>query len=79
MAPFLPGDLITFSGFRRGDEVIAFSIVAQNVQITTGDDIVYIRMELALLGIFSPSPAAEIADSRVSPLPCPPPKQPYRC
>ncbi|KAK4675057.1 hypothetical protein QC764_501720 [Podospora pseudoanserina] len=64
MAPFLPGDLITFSGFRRGDEVIAFSIVAQNVQITTGDDIVYIRMELALLGIFSPSPAAEIADSR---------------
>ncbi|KAK4175204.1 hypothetical protein QBC36DRAFT_347292 [Triangularia setosa] len=64
MAPFLPGDLITFSGLRRGDEVLAFSIVAQNVQITTGDDIVYIRMELALLGIFSPSPAAEIAGSR---------------
>ncbi|KAK4204632.1 hypothetical protein QBC40DRAFT_250032 [Triangularia verruculosa] len=64
MAPFLPGDLITFSGFRRGDEVIAFSIVAQNVQITTGDNIVYIRMDLALLGIFSPNPAAETADSR---------------
>lgn len=66
MAPFQAGDFITFSGFRRGSEVIAFSIVAQNVQINTLGDIVYVRMELGLLGIDNPSPNAEIAESRVS-------------
>ncbi|KAI3392026.1 hypothetical protein diail_6322 [Diaporthe ilicicola] len=64
MAPFQVGDFITFTGFRRGGEVIAFSIVAQNVQITTLGDIVYLRMELGLLGIDNPSPNAEIAESR---------------
>ncbi|KAH8788249.1 hypothetical protein F5883DRAFT_657886 [Diaporthe sp. PMI_573] len=64
MAPFQVGDFITFSGFRRGSEVIAFSIVAQNVQINTLGDIVYIRMELGLLGIDNPSANAEIAESR---------------
>ena len=66
MAPFQVGDFVTFSGFRRGSEVIAFSIVAQNVQINTLGDIVYIRMELGLLGIDNPSANAEIAESRVS-------------
>lgn len=66
MAPFQVGDFITFSGFRRGSEIIAFSIVAQNVQINTLGDIVYIRMELGLLGIDNPSANAEIAESRVS-------------
>lgn len=66
MAPFQVGDFITFSGFRRGSEVIAFSIVAQNVQINTLGDIVYLRMELGLLGIDNPSANAEIAESRVS-------------
>lgn len=65
MAPFLPGDFITFSGFRKGSEVVAFSIVAQNVQILTLGDIVYVRMELGLLGIDNPNPNAEISDSRV--------------
>ncbi|KAF6805575.1 hypothetical protein CMUS01_14582 [Colletotrichum musicola] len=64
MAPFQAGDFITFSGFRRGSEVIAFSIVAQNVQINTLGDIVYVRMEEGLLGIDNPSPNAEIAESR---------------
>ncbi|KAK1961530.1 hypothetical protein LY78DRAFT_617528, partial [Colletotrichum sublineola] len=64
MAPFQAGDFITFSGFRQGGEVIAFSIVAQNVQITTLGDVVYVRMELGLLGIDNPSPNAEIAESR---------------
>lgn len=66
MAPFQVGDFVTFSGFRRGTEVIAFSIVAQNTQINTLGDIVYIRMELGLLGIDNPSANAEIAESRVS-------------
>jgi hypothetical protein len=65
MAPFLPGDFVTFAGFRRGSEVIAFSIVAENVMITTLGDLIYVRMELGLLGIDNLSPNAEIAESRV--------------
>ncbi|KAK7431030.1 hypothetical protein QQZ08_002560 [Neonectria magnoliae] len=64
MAPFQTGDFITFTGFRKGNEVIAFSIVAQNVQIQTLGDIVYVRMELGLLGIDNPNPNAELAESR---------------
>lgn len=65
MAPFLPGDFITFSGFRRGNEMIVFTIVAQNVQILTLGNIVYVRMELARIGIDNPSPNADGAESRV--------------
>ncbi|KAK3365381.1 hypothetical protein B0H63DRAFT_498279 [Podospora didyma] len=66
MTPFLPGDFITFSRFRRSrNEVICFSIVAQNVQITTTRDIIYVRMELALVGIYSPDPNSELADSHL--------------
>lgn len=66
MAPFLAGDFVTFSGIRRGNEVVAFSIVAQNVMVITLGDLVYVRMELGLLGIDNVSPNTEIAESRVS-------------
>jgi hypothetical protein len=65
MVPFLAGDFITFAGVRRGGEFIAFSIVAQNVMITTLGDLVYVRMELGLLGIDNPNPNTELAESRV--------------
>lgn len=65
MAPLQPGDFITFSGFRQGNEVVATTIVAQNVQILTIGDIVYVRMELARIGIDNPSPNADAAPSRV--------------
>lgn len=65
MAPFLPGDFITITGFRKGSEIIASSIVAQNTMINTLGDLVYVRMEVGLLGIDNPSPNAEIAESRV--------------
>lgn len=66
MVPFLPGDFVTFSGIRKGDEVICFSIVSNNVHITTLNNLVYIRMELALLGIDNTaSNNAELAESRV--------------
>ncbi|KAL8357170.1 hypothetical protein RB601_008912 [Gaeumannomyces tritici] len=64
MAPLQAGDFITWQGIRKGGELIAFSIVAQNVQITTLGDIVYVRMELARLGIDNPNPNAEIAETR---------------
>lgn len=69
MAPFLPGDFITWQGIRRGDEMICFSIIAQNVQITTTVDLVYLRMELALLGIDNFNTNTELRESRVSPRP----------
>lgn len=64
MAPFLPGDFVVFQGIRRGGEYIAFSVVAMNVQITTLQDLVYVRTELAKLGIDSPDPNTELAESR---------------
>ncbi|CAI6339435.1 unnamed protein product [Periconia digitata] len=65
MAPFLPGDFVTFAGIRRNNEVIAFSIVAQNVMITTLGDLIYLRMELGLLGIDNLiTNNAELAESR---------------
>ncbi|KAJ4388785.1 hypothetical protein N0V93_006245 [Gnomoniopsis smithogilvyi] len=63
-APFQAGDYIQYLGYRRGNEVIAYSIVAQNVQINTLGDVAYVRMELALLGISNPSTNVEIAESR---------------
>lgn len=65
MAPFLPGDFVTFQGIRRGNEFICFSIIAENVQILTLGDMVYVRMELGLLGISNFNPNAELAESRV--------------
>ena len=65
-APFLVGDWVTFSGIKRGNEMICYSIVADNVQIVTLNDLVYVRMELALLGISNFNPNAELAESRVS-------------
>ncbi|KAK7960437.1 hypothetical protein PG988_011651 [Apiospora saccharicola] len=64
MAPFLPGDFITFMGVKRGAEMIVFSIVAQNVQITTLSDLVYVRVELGLLGIDNFNPNTELKESR---------------
>lgn len=69
MSPFLAGDFITITGFRKGNEIIASSIVAENVMINTIGDLAYVRMELGLLGIDNPNPNAEIAESRASSFP----------
>ncbi|KAH7313837.1 hypothetical protein B0I35DRAFT_480487 [Stachybotrys elegans] len=63
-APFLPGDFVTFSGIKRGNEMICFSIVANNIQIVTLGDLVYVRMELGLLGIDNFNPNTELGESR---------------
>lgn len=65
MAPLLPGDFITWESIKKGDEAIAFNIVAQNVQITTLQDLVYVRTELALLGIANFNGNTELAESRI--------------
>ncbi|KAL8408451.1 hypothetical protein RB594_007043 [Gaeumannomyces avenae] len=63
MAPFMAGDFIEYSGFKRGDIIYATEIVATNVQITTDPnrgDPTYIRMEDAIMGVFTADPAAEV-------------------
>lgn len=49
MAPFIPGDFVTFAGIKNGaTEILCYSIVAENVQIATSaaaGDPVYLRVE----------------------------------
>lgn len=49
MAPFIPGDFVTFAGIKNGaSEILCYSIVAENVQILTSSangDPVYLRVE----------------------------------
>ncbi|KAK4148880.1 hypothetical protein C8A00DRAFT_38530 [Chaetomidium leptoderma] len=64
MAPFLVGDFIMYRGFRLGNELICFEIVAWNVQITTTGVPAYIRVEEALVGIYSADTNGEVAETR---------------
>jgi hypothetical protein len=64
MAPFLVGDFIMYRGFRLGNELICFEIVAWNVQITTTGVPAYIRVEAALVGIYSADTNGEVAETR---------------
>jgi hypothetical protein len=69
MAPLLAGDYIEYSGIVRGSQVLAWSIVALNVQITTTASSTvpnYIRMEDAIIGVFDTAANVETADIRVS-------------
>ena len=67
MAPLLPGDFIVYSGFKaKNGEVIANAIVAENVQITTTGVPTYIRVEEALVGVWTDDGNAEVAETRVS-------------
>lgn len=48
MAPFIPGDYVTWGGITSGAEIIVYSLIAENVQQTTSGnngDPVYVRIE----------------------------------
>jgi hypothetical protein len=49
MAPFIPGDWVTYSGIKNGpNEILCYEIIAENVQILTSADAgepVYVRVE----------------------------------
>lgn len=48
MAPFLPGDFVTWDGVTNGGEILVHSLTAENVQQKTSADAgdpVYIRVE----------------------------------
>lgn len=66
MAPFLPGDFITFKGFRKGDEVIATRIVAENVQVLIDGDLVYLRVDPGIVSVYSPNIARVVDETEVS-------------
>jgi hypothetical protein len=67
MAPFMVGDFVDYIGFKStSGEIICYSIAANNIQILTTGAPTYIRMEDALIGIFTTNNNAEVADTRVS-------------
>jgi hypothetical protein len=64
MAPFAAGDALEYSGIRVNGEIIAYEVTALNVQITTSGVPAYIRMEDAIIGVFSNDPNSEFGDTR---------------
>ncbi|GAB7345483.1 hypothetical protein MBLNU457_3808t2 [Dothideomycetes sp. NU457] len=68
MAPFLPGDFVTWAGVKNGaNEVACYSITAETLQqLTSADagDPVYVRVEDALIGVNSGFANAEFGQTR---------------
>ncbi|KAE9992619.1 hypothetical protein EG327_008362 [Venturia inaequalis] len=65
LVPFRIGDHLTFSGRKVGTEVICFEIVVENVQVRTrGTQSSFIRVEDAIIGVFTGDANAEMADTR---------------
>ncbi|KAF9871191.1 hypothetical protein CkaCkLH20_11360 [Colletotrichum karsti] len=53
MAPFVPGDFITFSGYESGAIIMVYNLVAFNIQLTTAGTPNFIRMEDANIGVWT--------------------------
>ena len=65
MAPFVPGDFIEYRGYKNAqNELVCFEVVAWNLAILTTGSPTYIRVEDALIGIYSNDPTAEIHETR---------------
>ena len=68
MVPLKVGDFIEYSGLRNNGEILAHSVTAINVQVTTqASDTVpnYIRVEDMLVGVQDTAANVEVADIRV--------------
>jgi hypothetical protein len=67
MAPLVKGDFLEYSGFRAPDgRIVCWEVVATNIQLKTTGAVTYIRMEDAIIGVFTNDPNAEQGQSRVS-------------
>jgi hypothetical protein len=61
MAPFIPGDYVTWSGITNGGEILVYTLTAENVQQKTSadnGDPLYLRVEdvsLSLSVIYIPN------------------------
>lgn len=65
MAPFQVGDYLEYSGVKVASEIICYTIVAPNVQITTSGVPTYIRVEDSIVGVYDGGATSEFADTRV--------------
>lgn len=68
MVPLAVGDFVEYTGIKSANGITAFEVSAVNVQVTTSaSDTVpqYIRVEDALVGVFSNNANIEVADFRV--------------
>lgn len=48
MAPFIPGDYVTWAGITNGAETLVYSLIAENVQqqtVADSGDPLYVRVE----------------------------------
>jgi hypothetical protein len=62
MVPFKIGDHLTFSGRKVGTEIICFEIVVENLQVRTRPtQSTFIRVEDAIIGVFTINPNAEVS------------------
>ncbi|CRK19615.1 hypothetical protein BN1723_011942 [Verticillium longisporum] len=64
MAPIVPGDYLEYSGIQVDGEIVVYNMVVSNVQITTTGVPTYIRMEDAIIGVFSSNGDQETAQIR---------------
>ncbi|KAH7107125.1 hypothetical protein BKA62DRAFT_228793 [Auriculariales sp. MPI-PUGE-AT-0066] len=65
MAPFMVGDFIEYIGYKAANgELIAYTVTAMNVQITTTGAPTYIRVEDALIGVATTNGNFEVAETR---------------
>ncbi|KAF2675774.1 hypothetical protein K458DRAFT_380982 [Lentithecium fluviatile CBS 122367] len=67
MAPFIPGDYVTWAGIKNGPEILVYGIVAENVQpLTTADngDPVYVRVEDVIIAINDATTNTEFGTTR---------------
>lgn len=67
MVPFVVGDFVSYSGVKNAvGEIVCYEIVAMNLQVTTTGNPSYVRVEEALVGVYSDNGDAEIQETRVS-------------
>lgn len=65
MAPLVAGDFVEYSGFVSGNgEHIVYNLIATNIQLTTTGIPAYIRMEAALIGVYTANGDQEVGQTR---------------
>ncbi|KAJ4991922.1 hypothetical protein SVAN01_02517 [Stagonosporopsis vannaccii] len=67
MAPFIPGDYVTWAGIANGGEVLVYSLIAENVQQQTSadnGDPLYVRVEDVVIAINDGTANTEVGTTK---------------
>ncbi|KAF2999038.1 hypothetical protein E8E13_008468 [Curvularia kusanoi] len=67
MAPFIPGDYVTWSGITNGGEILVYTLTAENVQQKTSadnGDPLYLRVEDVIIAINDGTPNIEVGTTK---------------